>query len=165
MTVSDSEYVEIVPGYGVNRLGTVRNLKYGRDLSPQMSTRGRPIVSLPRHDGTGRFVSKGVHVLVCTAFHGPRPDGLEVSHLDGNQLNNRADNLAWETKSQNQLRRRDHGTDDIGFKNTRASVTPSQRDSIAERYSMGETQQGIADSIGVSRTTVQRIVTGKRFSK
>lgn len=44
---------------------------------------------------------KSVHVLVCEAFHGPRPDGLVVRHLNNIKTDNRAENLAWGTRSQN----------------------------------------------------------------
>ncbi|WP_167757036.1 NUMOD4 motif-containing HNH endonuclease [Amycolatopsis sp. CFH S0078] len=51
-----------------------------------------------------------VHVMVCEAFHGPRPEGMEVRHLDGDSRNNRADNLAWGTQSENMYDRVRHGT-------------------------------------------------------
>lgn len=39
--------------------------------------------------------------LVCEAFHGPRPEGYQCMHLDGNCANDRADNLAWGTVYEN----------------------------------------------------------------
>ena len=47
--------------------------------------------------------SPRAHLLMCTAWHGPRPEGrqpngrplYECDHLDGNVLNWRADNLQW----------------------------------------------------------------------
>lgn len=50
-------------------------------------------------DGDGKHLR--THVLVCTAFHGQRPKGMEVLHLDGTRTNNRADNLMWGTRSDN----------------------------------------------------------------
>lgn len=56
----------------------------------------------------GRFITvwKGktfkVHQLVCEAFNGKKPfDGAVVMHLDENAANNRPDNLAWGTQSEN----------------------------------------------------------------
>ena len=44
----------------------------------------------------GKAVSRGVHYLVCTAFHGPMPDwATGVTHLDGDLLNNKPSNLEW----------------------------------------------------------------------
>lgn len=51
-----------------------------------------------------------VHTLVLKAFVGPPPPGMEARHLDGNRLNNRLDNLAWGTKSENMADRLRHGT-------------------------------------------------------
>jgi len=42
-----------------------------------------------------------VHQLVCEAFHGPCPPGMETLHLDENGLNNRAENLRWGTRKEN----------------------------------------------------------------
>ena len=44
------------------------------------------------------------HKLVCTAFHGPRPDGYECDHLNGNHLDWTAENVQWVTPEEN-LRR------------------------------------------------------------
>lgn len=39
--------------------------------------------------------------LVAMAFHGVSADGMTVNHIDGNSLNNNADNLEWVTKLEN----------------------------------------------------------------
>lgn len=51
-----------------------------------------------------------VHILVAEAFHGPRPEGQEVRHLNGIKLDCRASNLQWGTQSENVLDRVRHGT-------------------------------------------------------
>lgn len=44
-----------------------------------------------------------VSVLVCEAFHGPKPDpSLHCLHVDEDSTNNAADNLEWGTRSRNQ---------------------------------------------------------------
>ena len=42
-----------------------------------------------------------IHKLVCEAWHGARPEGMECRHLDGNPLNSVPENLAWGTHSEN----------------------------------------------------------------
>jgi HNH endonuclease/NUMOD4 motif len=42
-----------------------------------------------------------VHRLVAQAFIGPRPDGLEIRHLNDNKLDNRLVNLVYGTRSEN----------------------------------------------------------------
>lgn len=51
-----------------------------------------------------------VHHLVLETFIGPRPNGMECRHLDGNPTNNRLDNLKWGTHSENELDKIKHGT-------------------------------------------------------
>ena len=51
-----------------------------------------------------------VHTLVLTAFVGPRPDGMECLHGDGDPANNRVENLRWGTSSENTLDSVRHGT-------------------------------------------------------
>ncbi|WP_369497494.1 HNH endonuclease signature motif containing protein [Nocardia otitidiscaviarum] len=51
-----------------------------------------------------------VHRLVAEAFYGPRPSGFDTRHLDGDTRNNAASNLAYGTRSRNQLDSVQHGT-------------------------------------------------------
>lgn len=52
-------------------------------------------------EGKRKQTPKRVSILVCEAFHGPRPKGLDVMHLDGNSLNDRPENLGWGTRKEN----------------------------------------------------------------
>lgn len=60
--------------------------------------------------------NRWVHALVCEAFHGLRPDGMEVAHEDGIRAHNWSGNLSWKTPTQNQADRLRHGTDNRGEK-------------------------------------------------
>lgn len=60
--------------------------------------------------GGGRRETRPIHVLVCETFHGARPAGADVRHLDGDSLNNLAVNLAWGDRSQNNRDAVAHGT-------------------------------------------------------
>lgn len=102
------------PGYEADESGAIWSVSRNwrglgeRTLSSFIDTYGYPRVSLVVAD---KHVQRAVHALVCEAFHGPRPDGQEVRHLDGTRDNNVPGNLAWGTKSENAKDRVRHGTD------------------------------------------------------
>lgn len=77
-------------------------------LKPAVKDTGRLQVGLSRR----RFkLRRCVHQLVAEAFLGPKPEGMQVCHNDGNHLNNVVENLRWGTQSENMLDRARHGTD------------------------------------------------------
>lgn len=61
-------------------------------------------------DNSGRSRSRTAHSLIAEAFYGPRPDGLEVRHLDGVYTNNTPGNLCYGTPSENRYDSVRHGT-------------------------------------------------------
>ncbi len=58
----------------------------------------------------GVQISAKVHQLVLLAFVGPRPEGMEIRHLDGDPINNVLSNLVYGTHSENMFDRVRHGT-------------------------------------------------------
>lgn len=88
--------------YEVSSNGRVRSKKEhgtGQALRPSTaSTGGYEQVTLSVN---GQRKSTKVHILVAAAFIGPRPAGLLIRHLDGNNRNNSARNLAYGTKTEN----------------------------------------------------------------
>lgn len=59
----------------------------------------------------GKRINVGAHVLVCETFHGLKPSPRhEVRHLNGNAIDNRAENLAWGTHAENMQDMLRHGT-------------------------------------------------------
>jgi hypothetical protein len=65
-----------------------------------------------------KLVHRSVHVLVCVAFHGPRPSSKHtVAHNDGNPFNNKACNIRWATVAENHADKTQHGTALTGARN------------------------------------------------
>lgn len=114
----DVEEWRALPGfeglYEVSSFGQVRRIPGGRGTrggilkqAREGGPHGRMYVNLCRDRKAKTY---RVHRLVALAFHGPLPAGLETRHLDGDHLNNRADNLRYGTKSENAWDQVRHGT-------------------------------------------------------
>ena len=69
-------------------------------LKPRVGVQGYLTVGLWR-DGVSQ--TNMVHRLVARAFYGPRPDDLEIRHLDDDKLNNWVVNLIYGTRRENKL--------------------------------------------------------------
>lgn len=97
------------PAYEVSDLGRVLSHRRGKPRLLRMTAaaKGYRLVKLSEA-GARRTVA--VHLLVAEAFHGPRPEGQEVRHLDGDPANNRLDNLRYGTRSENTYDAVRHGT-------------------------------------------------------
>lgn len=102
--------------YEVSSLGQIRSLDRlarngrrigGRGLKPVRGSGGYFQVNLYGDNGPRVLL---VHRLVLTAFGGSPPEGAQARHLDGDQSNNGADNLAWGTSSENIRDQLRHGT-------------------------------------------------------
>lgn len=109
-----------------------------------------------------RYISKDVHRLICLSWHGKSKK--TASHKDGNKLNNRSDNLCWESYSENLKRRLAHGTDDRGYHNSRAKITKGQLVKINKLLKEGYlTHREIGLKFGVSRVFITKINCGLRY--
>jgi NUMOD4 motif/HNH endonuclease len=132
--------------YEVSNLGRVRNVWRGQELS-QSLVNGYARVSLRQ---------KGfyVHRLVLLAFCGLPGAEEQCRHLDGNQSNNRLDNLLWGTAQENNADQLAHGTRRRGAKHHGALLSEEQV--LAIRNS-GSPSRKLAAHYGVSRSAVQDI--------
>jgi hypothetical protein len=100
------------PGYEVSDQGRVRSWKkFGGGPLPRIvkphDTAGYWAVGL--YTPSGR-VPRTIHALVAEAFIGPRPEGMEVRHLDGDRRNNVPTNLRYGTRAENARDAVEHGT-------------------------------------------------------
>ena len=110
--MKDKEEWVLIPGYSdymVSSHGRVKSFRMSKPKILKHSfSRGYPQLGL--RDDDGRQVSRGVHRWVLLGFRGECPEGCEGSHLDGDKTNNHIDNLVWEDRKSNNLRKLEHGT-------------------------------------------------------
>lgn len=103
-----------------------------------------------------------VHRLVCLAFHGPQPDGMECCHNDGNRVNNHESNLRWGTRMENILDAKSHGTFIQG--ETVGGCKLKAEDVVWMRTNKGlMSVQKMANKFGVSYSTAKDALTGRNW--
>lgn len=122
---------------------------------------GHPYVTLSR----GNHVEcMAVHKAVLVAFVGPRPDGQEARHLDGDAANNRQTNLKWGTPAENTEDKRRHGTVQKGGRHWNAQLTEQDVEVIKLSAIAGMTQKRIGELFGIKQQAVSKIVRGQRWA-
>ncbi len=177
-TITEIEEWRPVEGwpYEVSNLGRIRRLasnpgRWGvKILNTAFKSARYLMCGLVRRLPDGRYeqVTRNVHVLVCTAFHGSRPTpSHQVCHNNGNSKDSRAENLRWGTTTENEADRRQHGYRDDGEHNAAAKLTTEQVIEIRRRHvdnvcASGHTKKGfiiaICKEFQISPITANRII-------
>jgi len=151
--------LQLVPLRGRRGTKSVIGTTWKR-LSAAIPSGGRPRVSVCR---SGVTRTRQVAHLVLEAFVGPRPQGQEACHGDGNVANNRLTNLRWDTHSGNMADKLAHGTHNRGVRHSLAKLTEEQVVLIRKRVASGDSFTSVAVAMGVSRYAVRSIIKGKSW--
>tara|TARA_B100001057_G_C22675975_1_gene881804 strand:+ start:95 stop:1054 length:960 start_codon:yes stop_codon:yes gene_type:complete len=147
-----------VPGFDVNKV-IVSSLGYHRMRI--MGSMMRPAVMAAIGEKGYRQVSidrkrKGVHQLVCLAFHGHGAVGDTVDHIDGNTSNNVASNLRWASKSLQVKNRK-------SWSNRAPAQTQETQDDLeGEQWKVANDRLKVSNMGRVQRLNKRSI--GKRFT-
>lgn len=149
------------PGLVISDCGTLWGPS-GKRLRTFVPKRG-PYPRFNLYQGGGKWKQYGVHTVVCIAFHGPRPEGMMVRHLDGNPLNNKASNLCWGTQQENEADKKRHGTATIGERHPSAVLTEQQVIKIRSHSQRRGIGAELAREYGISETAVSYIRNGKTW--
>lgn len=139
-----------IPGYKAeaSSLGRIRSFygsKKGKIRKLQKGLKGKyQRVQLQRS-----MNSISVHRLVALAWHDNPYNLPVVRHLDDNGLNNRPENLKWDTQSNNIK---------YGKKGGNARHKPLVKRVIREAYEAGFSKLSISKYFKITDTTVRRII-------
>lgn len=151
------------PGYGASDDGIIWT-RWGQGAAAPT----KPWAPLTQHlKGTTGHLGvclKGkarmVHRLILETFVGPRPQGMECRHLDGNPANNHLTNLCWGTRDENFADRVRLGESSKGEDHHSAKLTAEKVVAMRREYAAGGiTYQQLADKYGVIRQTAEKAVT------
>jgi HNH endonuclease/NUMOD4 motif len=144
------------------RDGSVQGVKYGGKVraTHRSANNGYLMIALSQPGQKRRTYC--VHFLVCSAFHGPRPEGHEVAHGDGDRLNPKKSNLRWATRVENASDRTSHGTATIGERHGNCRLSDNDVREIRHLRSTGLRFKQIASRFGVSWETCRKINSGQK---
>ena len=164
---TEQEVWRDIPGweglYQASSFGRIRSLKRegehrsygGRVLKGSPDSYGYRLITLSRRGQKRRNLKASL--LVCLAFHGPKPrPGVlsQVAHGDGVRTNDRSDNLRWATPMENDHDKDIHGTRARGERCGNAKIN----DEIARTIYLAQgSAWKIARKYGLVATTVQKI--------
>lgn len=138
--------------------GSIRHIASERPRKLHRATNGYLMVNF-WHEG--RVVLRTAHTLVADAFHGPRQEGSQIRHLDGDRMNNRPENLAYGTAVENAADRDAHQNTKRGEANGNAKLPDLAARVIRASYAAKVgTQYELADLFGISQAQVWNIVHG-----
>ncbi|WP_406626146.1 NUMOD4 motif-containing HNH endonuclease [Acidovorax sp. SDU_ACID1] len=149
------------PGYEASSTGRVRSSN-GIKV-PFRDPKGYLKVKLWSHS---RAKNLRVSGLVALAFHGPAPAGHVVRHRNGANDDNRADNLLYGTRSENEQDKVRHGTALLGERHHQAKLCTADVQAIRARYQRGSREDGsnaIAKDFGVTGALIRYIVRGETW--
>jgi hypothetical protein len=118
------------------------------------------VISVPGGKPKGLYV----HHEVLLAFVGPRPEGMQVSHLNGDNSDNRLCNLVYESPKSNAARRLEHGTSNSGERNGAARLTAAQVSEIRALRAEGTPVSDLLGRYPVSEAQIYRIVRGENWT-
>jgi len=107
-----------------------------------------------------------VAVLIALTFHGQRPMGAEVCHIDGTRTNDRADNLRYGTRSDNAFDSVAAGTHTtkLGETNPKAKLTSKDVREIVSAADSGRSHSEVAKMFGITSGNVGAILSGRSWS-
>lgn len=176
---TEVEYRDIpgFPGYRAGSNGTIwsrwRTCRQGKILTDHWHQM-KLSVQKKRSEGRrylylnlcrdGKPTTFHVHRLILLAFVGPRPEGMECRHLDGNPANNNITNLTWGTKQENTEDCRKHNRYHVGEKHPRSKLTTEQVIEIRRRYATNKLLlRELAEEFNVNIANISTIIKRKSW--
>lgn len=139
-------YIRAIPGYP-SYYATVEG-----DILKKRGKSFYKLTPTPVHNGY--YTVKIIHRVIALAFI-PNPNNYPiVCHKDNNPTNNKPENLYWGTQSHNMQQMVRDGRQ-------RKSKIVKYKSQVLSLHHQGFSTQEIIDSLGISKTSIRRIITNK----
>ena len=151
-------------GYYASNLGRIKSTdRYVKGPYGSKSFRSGKILKETLHSGGVYYIvnlnkiPRYVHVLIMAAFVGPKPDKMDVAHLDGDASNNNLSNLKYMSRSDNNRQISTHGHRKL----TEEQVREIKR--MAPDMVRGD-QLRLQKKLGLCSSMISHILRGKLYS-
>lgn len=186
MSLMDSivEQWRPIPGwegfYEVSDMGRVRSLDRdipnsrgagtrrmrGKLLKPKKYPNGYRFVQLSRGYWASQKERQVSH-LVLEAFVGPRPEGFQACHNNGDNQDDQLENLRWDTPKNNNADKKEHGTHRKGREMWQSVLDENKVKAIRLEYRKwgrcSTNRYELARKYGVDIMTISHIVWGDNW--
>jgi hypothetical protein len=148
--------IPFAPNYNVSEYGHIA--KDGEFMRPFTNQNGYKVAQFSINRKRLRM---GIHKVVALAFLGDCPDGFQVAHNDGDQLNNHYTNLRYATPKENCADKKKHDTNWIRHRRAMSSETAML---ALEMVANKIPRRKIATQLGLNVGTVNGIVYGRSYT-
>jgi hypothetical protein len=158
--------------YEISTLGNVRSvdrfvegrrgLIKGKNINKRKNKRGYYEI---RVGINGKYEDRIVHRLVAKTFIPNLENKPQVNHINGNKLDNRIENLEWNTNSENQKHAYKIGTqpNKKGSNNSNTSLTDDIVINIINIFNLGKKPSIISKELNISLGIIRNIVQGRTW--
>ena len=147
--------------YEVSNLGNVRRGSNGRVRIPSSTPKGYKVIVISKPGS--KHIGVYVHREVLRAFVGECPPGKQVSHINGNNADNRLENLTYELPVENINRKKAHGTQTRGETHGTAKLKNEDVKRLREMLLSAKSYAEIGRILSISPSQVKRIATGENW--
>jgi len=165
----DEEW-RIIPSFPNYEASSYGNIRRNGNILAKVKSKGYFQLKVCKQSNV---FTKHIHVLVCEAFHGEKPEWATlVAHNDGNKENNTPSNLRWTTHKDNSHDMIIHGTKLELENHPRATLTNQQVVEIIQMYkqNMGKKyikrgmRKFIAEKYNVKISVIKDLIQGRAWS-
>lgn len=161
LTKEDVRRLTGYPTYGVSSDGKVFSFSRGQWRERKLYRDRDGYLRVTLYPAGQKPKNIGVHQLVLLAFHGPAPSpDCVCRHKNGNQSDNRAENLCWGTQKENKADSMRHGTYIYGERQWKSRLTDDTVIEALRLLGCGTSQQAVAARLGVTQTTISHVARG-----